>query len=106
MPAYQLHRLKEAQRQQYRWAPHTSGLTTVKPKDYEPAGIVEADSPYGAWEKLKQTDNPLQVGDILEMEGGRLRICKYIGFEEAQWFVPETHEAPVQAAVEAPIEVR
>lgn len=95
MPAYQLHRMREAQHQQYRWAPHTSGLTTVKQKDYEPAGTVEAESPYAAWEKLKQTDHPLQVGDILEIEDGRLRICKYIGFEEAQWFV---HEVVPQSA--------
>jgi hypothetical protein len=106
MPGYQLHRLKEAPRQQYRWAPHTSGLTTVKQKDYEPAEVVEADSPYAVWEKLRRTDSPLQVGDILAIEGGRLRICKYIGFEEAQWFVPESHEMRVEAPVEASIEVR
>ncbi len=35
MPVYQIHRLKETQRQQFRWAPHTSGVTIVKPKDYE-----------------------------------------------------------------------
>jgi hypothetical protein len=96
MPAFQLHRLKEAQRQQYRWAPHTSGLTTVKQKDYELAETVAADSPYAVWEKLKSTDQPLQVGDILENEDGKLRICKYIGFEEAHWFVPVPHETPVE----------
>jgi hypothetical protein len=106
MPAYQLHRLKEAQRQQYRWAPHTSGLTTVKQKDYEPDEIVAADSPYAVWEKLRSTDRPLQVGDILEIDDGRLRICKYIGFEEAQWFVPEPVPPPAGQPQETPIEVR
>jgi hypothetical protein len=96
MPTYQLHRLKETQRQQYRWAPHTSGLTTVKQKDYEAAEIVEADSPYAAWEKLRETDRPLEVGDILEIADGQLRICKYIGFEEAHWFVPESQGVPVE----------
>ena len=30
------------------------------------------------------------VGDILELAAGPLRICKYVGFEEARWFVPES----------------
>jgi hypothetical protein len=94
MAAYQLHRMKEAQRQQYRWAPHTTGLTTVKSKDYDLAEIVEADSAYAVWEKLRENERPLQVGDILAGEDGRLQICKYIGFEEAHWFV---HEAAPQS---------
>jgi hypothetical protein len=38
---------------------------------------------------LKDTDTALQVGDILEVEGLELRIYKYVGFEEAQWIMPE-----------------
>lgn len=94
MPIYQIHRLKESQRQQFRWAPHTSGLSTLKIKDYEPAGSIEALTVYAAWEELRRTDRALQVGDILELEGGPLHICKYIGFEEARWFVPEAAPAP------------
>jgi hypothetical protein len=45
---------------------------------------------------MKDSEDPLQVGDILESESGELRIYKYVGFEEAQWFVPE-----VKSAVEA-----
>ena len=106
MSEYRLHRLKDAQRQQYRWAPHTSGLTTVKQKDYELAETVEADSPYAVWEKLRLTDCPLQVGDILESGEGQLRICKYIGFEEAQWFVAEPPPQPTAQTQEASSEVR
>jgi hypothetical protein len=29
------------------------------------------------------------VGDLLETEDGQLRICKYVGFEPAQWVLPE-----------------
>jgi hypothetical protein len=94
MPAYRVHRLRENLRQQFRWAPHAGGTTTVKLKDYEPGQVVEAATPYAAWQALRQTDQPLQVGDILESEGGELRICKYVGFEEARWFVPEP--APAQ----------
>jgi hypothetical protein len=69
----------------FRHAPHTIGATRVKPRDYEPAGEVEARSWYAAWVALRQTTEALDVGDILESEGGELRICKYVGFEEAEW---------------------
>jgi len=29
------------------------------------------------------------VGDLLESADGQLRICKYVGFEPAQWVLPE-----------------
>jgi hypothetical protein len=99
MPAYQIHRLKESQRQQFRWAPHTSGVTTAKPKDYEKGAVTESASPYAVWLALRETDEQLQVGDLLELESGELRIYKYIGFEEARWFVPES--VPPQPEVQA-----
>jgi hypothetical protein len=77
-------------RQSYRWAPHTIGVTAVKPKDYEQIVVAEADSPYMLWQNLQETETPLQLGDILESETGELRIYKYVGFEEAQWQLPET----------------
>jgi hypothetical protein len=49
---------------------------------------VEAASPYAAWVALRGSDTPLDIGDILETEG-ELRILKYVGFEEARWYVPE-----------------
>jgi hypothetical protein len=89
MPAYRIHRLKERQRQQYRWAPHTSGAASAKPGDYQENGSVEAPSAYGAWALLRDSDQALAVGDLLESEEGKLYICKYIGFEEARWALPE-----------------
>lgn len=89
MAAYQIHRLRESARQQFRSAPHTSGVTIVKAKDYEKDNVVEAGSPYAAWMALRQSEQALQVGDLLELEGGEIRIFKYIGFEEARWYVPE-----------------
>ncbi len=106
MPAYQIYRLRESQRQHFRWAPHTAGITTVKQKDYESGPLIEAPGVYAAWEHLRGTEHPLQVGDILEVNGetsggesngGVLRIYKYVGFEEARWFVPEP-AAPVAPA--------
>lgn len=93
MPAYQIHRLKETQRQQFRWAPHTPGVTIVKLKDYEPGQVVEAASPYALWLTLRDSETPIAVGDLIEVigqvPGGELRIFKYIGFEEARWYVPD-----------------
>jgi hypothetical protein len=100
MPAYHIHRLKETPRQQFRWAPHTAGVTVVKPKDYEPGAVVEADSPYALWLALRETEQALAVGDLVQLEGGELRIFKYIGFEEARWYVPEPAPAPAEPALE------
>jgi|SRR5579884_4465168 len=88
MSLYRIHRMKDAARQQFRWAPHTSGVSVVKPKDYEPGPTVEAATPYAAWESLRTSGEPLVIGDLLEGEGA-LRIFKYIGFEEARWWTPE-----------------
>jgi hypothetical protein len=100
MPAYQIHLLKDSQRQQFRWAPHTSGVTIAKLRDYEKGSVVEAGSPYAVWLALRGTEQELQVGDLLELESGELRILKYIGFEEARWYVPEPVPSPAPAAVE------
>ncbi len=100
MPSYQIHRLKETQRQQFRWAPHTSGVTVAKPKDYEKGVVQEAASPYALWIALRGTGQELAVGDVVELEGGELMIFKYIGFEEARWYVPEPAPQPAGPPLE------
>jgi len=102
MTVYQIHRLRESARQHFRWAPHIAGVTVVKPRDYEPASTIKAESPYAAWMALRDTEEALQVGDILETpdtELRELRIFKYIGFEEARWFVAEPAPEEVPIAV-------
>lgn len=86
---YRIHRMKEAARESFRWAAHTGGLAIVKPKDYEVAGDVEGPTVYGAWSTLRQGGTPLQTGDILEDDAGKLWVAKYIGFESAQWWTAE-----------------
>ncbi len=81
--------MKDSPRQQFRWAPHVSGSANVKPKDYEQRGEVEALHEYDAWRILREQGEPLLVGDLLESADGQLRICKYVGFEPAQWILPE-----------------
>ena len=89
MPVYRIHRLKDYQRQQFRSAPHASGVTSVKHRDYREGGAVEAPTVYAAWASLQGSPDALAVGDLLETEDGGLSICKYVGFEEARWFVAE-----------------
>jgi hypothetical protein len=96
--------MKEMQRQQFRWAPHTPGVTIVKLKDYELGAVIEAASPYALWLELRESGDALAVGDLIEVLGnspGELRILKYIGFEEARWYSPE----PAPAAAGEPVAV-
>ena len=89
MPHFRIYRMKDSPRQQFRWAPHVSGCASIKPKDYELSGEIDALHEYDSWKQLRESNSALQVGDLLEAEDGRLRICKYVGFEPAQWLVPE-----------------
>jgi len=98
MATYQIHRLKAHLRQSFRFAPHVSGVSNVKLRDYEAGGTVEAASPYAAFFSLKDSPEALEVGDILET-GGALRILKFVGFEEAQWVVPEA-KPPMNAGMD------
>jgi hypothetical protein len=103
MPSYRIHRLKDHLRQPFRFAAHVSGPAHVKPRDYEPGDNIESASPYAAYFERKQTDAPLSPGDLLESEKGDLRIFKFVGFEEAQWVLPE----PVPADAESvPVELK
>ena len=101
MPQYRIYRMKDSPRQQFRWAPHVSGCATLKPKDYEERGDVQALNEYEAWQMLRASGEPLQVGDLLESGEGQLRICKYVGFEPAQWVIPETKPAEPEPAGQA-----
>jgi len=86
--------MKDAPRQNFRWAPHVSGCASVKLKDYEQGGQVEALNEYDAWRVLREASQAFEVGDLLEGEDGKLRICKYVGFEPAEWILPEPKPAP------------
>ena len=91
MTVYRIHRLREYLKQSFRNAAHVSGAAQVKPRDYEPepAETVEAETPYAAYFALKESPASLLPGDLLEMPDGELRIYKFVGFEPAQWVLPE-----------------
>jgi hypothetical protein len=92
MRTYRIHRMKDVPRQQFRWAPHVAGCASLKPKDYEQRGEVQARSEYDAWQILRESGEPLFIGDLLEAEDGQLRVCKYVGFEPAEWLLPEVRQ--------------
>lgn len=94
---YRIHRMKEPAREAFRSAAHTSAPAVAKQKDYEVSGETEAENAYAGWVALRETEHPLQTGDILEDETGALYIAKFIGFEPAQWWVPEP-KTPVTVA--------
>ena len=103
MASYRIYRMKEQASQQFRWAPHVSGATQIKRKDYDEAGSIEASNEYAAWQALREAGTPLRVGDLLESQSGDLRICKYVGFEPAQWVLPEPKvHIPVEAESASP----
>jgi len=89
--------MKETPREHFRAAPHVSGAANVKRRDYEESGQIEAANEYAAWENLRASEKPLEVGDLLETDGGELRICKYIGFEAAAWVLPVAAGEPSAA---------
>ena len=66
MAQYRIHRIKDTPRETFRWAAHTGGLAVVKPKDYEPDGLIEAATTYAAWRLLQSEARPLRPGDLLE----------------------------------------
>lgn len=90
---YRVHRIKTAPLEHFRWAPHTGGTAIIRAKDYDPGVEIEASSPYDAWKRLAEESESLRPGDLLEAlhagPGPTLQIAKYIGFEPAQWYVPE-----------------
>jgi hypothetical protein len=99
MSVYRIHRQRDHVRQYFRWAPHVSGLSSVKHRDYvESSSTVEAGSPYGAFFILKDQGSPLDVGDLLENEAGELLIFKYVGFEPALWMAPQQEPDPASLA--------
>ena len=75
-------------KQSFRWAPHVTGLATVKQRDYLPGGEFEAANEYALWAELRNSEQALDVGDLVEVvneAGGVLKICKFVGFESAKW---------------------
>ncbi len=109
MPRFRVYRIKDAPGESFRWAAHVGGLALVKTKDYDPAEEIEAATPYAVWKTLAREAQPIRPGDLLEELSAdcsaiKLHIAKYIGFEPAQWLVPEPKPEVLVQPVLNPIE--
>jgi hypothetical protein len=85
MASFRIYRMRPHVKMNFRWAPHVAGLATVKQRDYLPGDEFQAPNEYALWAELRNSEHALEVGDLLEMSGGALKICKFVGFESAQW---------------------
>ncbi len=123
MALYRVLYLKdEAAVERFRSQAPPSGPASLKPKDYALVAEIEAPHEYAAW-GLLQGDGALQrhlrpmgVGDVLEAEPGRPRVCRFAGFDDATWFTFEPKpkaagadevsatppEVPAETILEAP----
>jgi hypothetical protein len=106
MPLYRVLYLKDqAAVDRFRALPPPEGPANIKPKDYVPACEIEAPHEYAAWRMLqgdgaKERDlRPMGVGDVLEAWPGKPRVCRYVGFDDAVWFVFEPREKKAAATV-------
>ena len=91
MASFRVYRMRPHVKINFRWAPHVTGLATVKPRDYQPDREFEAPNEYALWAELRKSEQPLEVGDLVESTGG-LKICKFVGFEFAKWAETEAVE--------------
>ena len=104
METFRIYRMRPHVKQYFRWAPHVTGLATVKPRDYEPGAEFVAPNEYALWAELKGSEQALDVGDLVEIvsdNSSTLKICKFVGFESATWAkteVPAETEVPAAAS--------
>lgn len=95
MASFKIHRLRESAAAQFRWTPQTSGPAVVKQKDYVCEEEMEGASAYALFNSLRGTAQALKVGDVLELADGKLHIFKYVGLEDASWWVAPVKGEPV-----------
>jgi hypothetical protein len=106
---YRVLLLKDAKISAYREASPREGKYRLHHSHYEPAGKIEAPSPYSAWRKLRGEElaqrgfRPLGVGDALEAESASLVVCNFWGFDPAEWHVPQAEQGiPPRRGEDAP----
>jgi hypothetical protein len=103
MSSYRLYRLREALRPHFRQLPHLSGTVPLKQKDYAESVTITAASRYAAWLMLKNSDEPILVGDALLEDETMLYVTKFVGMEPAEWMVPDPKQIPmISTADQAP----
>jgi hypothetical protein len=113
MARFAIYRLRDTLQERFRWSPKAASSTatgedlSLKPTDYRDDGSIEAQSPYDAWERLRASGAELRVGDVVAEVGDEVDseianqatceavwICKFNGFERAQWITAESSDQP------------
>ncbi|MCW5966079.1 MAG: hypothetical protein KIT83_18725 [Bryobacterales bacterium] len=90
MATFYIRRLRDSAQDKFRWAPQQStAAILLKPSDYSEDGEIDAQSTYEAWLLLRKSNRELRVGDVLVDAKGGVEICKYAGFEPAEWIVAD-----------------
>ncbi len=96
VPRYRVLYLKDQTAvERFRSQPPRPGPASLKPKDYALVAEIEAANEYTVWKMLQgegaaeRNLRPMSVGDVLEAEPGRLRVCRFVGFDDAVWFTFE-----------------
>ncbi len=110
MPNYRVFYLKEDLSRRFQETAAASARKQLRQRDYTLVTEISAPSEYAAWQALQSpgaAPRRFAVGDVLEPEDGRPRLCLYGGFEEAAWWTPEAvpnqpTEAPAAPPPEPP----
>ncbi|SRR6266478_3584553 len=116
MPTYKVLYLKDqAAIDRFRAQPPPDGVTSIKAKDYEQVATIDAPHEYAVWRMLQgeasaqhNVPREMGVGDVLEIEGAKPRVCRFSGFDDAVWWVFQhraktTDESEQEAAPEASV---
>ncbi len=113
MPLYRVLYLKDEALERFRSQPPPEGPASLKPKDYKLVAEIEAPNEYAVWKMLQEDEaagrnlRSMGVGDVLEAEPGRPRVCRFVGFDDAHWFTFEPKAktpAPADEASSSPTE--
>ena len=85
MATFFIKRLRPTLQEKAKWAPLSNGAVTLKLSDYDDDGQIDAANPYDAWSQMRANSHDLRVGDVIGDEKGTVYLCRYSGFDEAQW---------------------
>ena len=92
MPRYKFFHLRDSLVEKFRESAPKAKPYSLRARDYEEAGEIDAAGPYGAWKLLQEPERAegegcrgFGVGDALELEPAELVILNHWGFDHAEW---------------------
>lgn len=90
MASYRIFQLREDCVQAFQDRGPKAGTISLRDSRYDEVGVVNADTPYGAWLMLRQESRAegvreLGVGDVLQTGEEAPLVCTWWGFDQAEW---------------------